>query len=254
MNSVSPKRAITREPGNKFTRCVSCHPNRDSVNLDKAREQHRAYCRTLADLGLEIIKLPIDNEHPDSCFVEDCAVVQGERALITRMAVDARRGEDMAVEQLLKQYLKIKRAMNPATIEGGDVVHLPDRLLSGLTQRTNLEGVKQMGDWLQVCVDTIEDPKVMHLKSHVTYLGRGVIVATRAYANHPALHGCKVLEIPEGEEYATNTLAIGDTVLMAAGRDRAAQVVRGAGFEVIPMRNSEFEKCDGALTCLSIVF
>jgi len=200
------------------------------------------------------MKLPIDNEHPDSCFVEDCAVVQGERALITRMAVDARRGEDLAVEHVLRQYLKIKRAMEPATIEGGDVVHLPDRLLSGLTQRTNREGVKQMGDWLQVRVDTIEDPKVMHLKSHVTYLGRGVIVATRAYANHPALRGCKVLEIPEGEEYATNTLAIGDTVLMAASRDRAAQLVKGAGFDVIPMRTTEFEKCDGALSCLSIVF
>ena len=46
------------------------------------------------------------------------------------------------------------------------------------------------------------------------------------------------------------------------GKDRAVEVppqkrlldiLRDAGFEVVPLNLSEFEKCDGALTCLSIL-
>jgi N-dimethylarginine dimethylaminohydrolase len=41
---------------------------------------------------------------------------------------------------------------------------------------------------------------------------------------------------------------------MAHGHDEAHRLVRDAGFDVIPMDVSEIEKCDGALTCLSILF
>jgi dimethylargininase len=111
-----------------------------------------------------------------------------------------------------------------------------------------------MRDWLGVRVDTITDPEIMHLKSYVTSLGAGRVIATRKYATHPALEGLEVLVIPEGEEYAADTLTVGNTVLMPAGYPRSHEMVRKAGYEVIPMDVSEIEKCDGALTCLSILF
>jgi len=49
-------------------------------------------------------------------------------------------------------------------------------------------------------------------------------------------------------------LAVGDTILMAAGYDTAQLMVKEAGFDVISMDVSEIQKCDGALTCLSILF
>jgi dimethylargininase len=148
----------------------------------------------------------------------------------------------------------VRWAEEPATIEGGDVVHLEDRLICGITQRTNPDGMAQMKEWLGVPVSTIFDPGIMHLKSYVTYLGRGIAIATEKYSRHPALEGLHILIPPEGEEYAADTLAVGDTVLMAEGHDEAHSLVRDAGFEVIPMDVSEIEKCDGALTCLSILF
>ena len=42
--------------------------------------------------------------------------------------------------------------------------------------------------------------------------------------------------------------------LQAAGYDTAQLMVREAGFDVISMEVSEIQKCDGALTCLSILF
>ena len=156
--------------------------------------------------------------------------------------------------EVLGEHLRLKRAVAPATVEGGDVVHFEDRLLSGVSQRTNLEGVRQMSEWLEVEVNTLEDPRMMHLKSHVTYLGSNIVIATEEYADHSSLKGREVIVVPRGEEYAADTLAIDDTVLMASGRPKSHDVVRQAGFKVLPLDVSEMEKCDGALTCLSLLF
>jgi len=251
---MTPKRALVREPGATYPRCISSHPLRHTINVERARRQHAKYCRVLEELGLEIIRLPRDDEHPDSCFVEDNAVVHGGRALICRMAKPSRRGEETAVEEVLRQYMPVKRAEPPATIEGGDVIHLPDKLISGLTERTNAEGVAQMREWLNVPVETIEDQGIVHLKSYITYLGRGVMITTRKYADHPVLKPFERLIVPDEEWYAANTLSLGDVVLMPEGYPRAVEMVREAGFDVITLNVSEFTKCEGALTCLSIIF
>ncbi len=249
-----PKRALVREPGDSYPGCISSHPLRHTVDVSRARAQHTLYCEALSDLGLEVIHVPRDDLHPDSCFIEDNAVVHGGKALICRMARDSRRGEEEGVEGVLREYKSVKRAEVPATVEGGDVIHLPDHLISGVTQRTNLEGVIQMREWLGVPVDTIEDPNIVHIKSYVTYLGRGTMIATKKYVNHPALERFRVLLTPEREEYAADTLAVGDAVIMPAGLTRTHEMVREAGFNVIPLDVSEFEKCEGAVTCLSILF
>jgi dimethylargininase len=174
--------------------------------------------------------------------------------LICRSGVDSRRGEEATISEVLGQYLRLNKAEHPATVEGGDVVHFEARLLSGVSQRTNREGIRQMGEWLEVVVDTIEDSEIMHLKSYISYLGRGTVISTREYAGDPTLVGTEVLVVPVGDEYAADALAIDDTVLMPAGRERAQRLVRDAGFKVISLDMSEIEKCDGAMTCLSLVF
>jgi len=251
---MMPKHALVREPGARYRGCISSHPLRHTVDVSVARRQHAEYCKTLRELRLDIITAPRDDERPDSCFVEDNAVIQRGKALICRMAKESRRGEEEGVEAVLKQYMPVKRAMAPATVEGGDIVHLPDRLISGVTERTNAEGVAQMGSWLGVRVDTIVDPNIVHLKSYVTYLGRNMMIVTKSYADHPALKGFRMLVVPDEERYAANTLAIGDTVLMPSGRPRAQAMVREAGFDVVSLDVGEFEKCEGALTCLSLLF
>ena len=249
-----PKKAIVREPGDKYTRCISSHPQRHTIDLALARQQHGTYCSTLADLGIDVIKLPRDDEHPDSCFVEDNAVVFGKRALVCRMAKESRRGEEIAVETALGQYVKTNRAVSPATIEGGDVIHLEDRLISGITQRTNEAGTQQMEEWLGVRVDTVVDESIVHLKSYFNSLGRGRMISTARYARHPSLAGFDVIVIRDDDWYSTNNLVIGDSVVMPKGFPRTESLIKDAGFEVIPLEMTEFPKCEGALTCLSILF
>lgn len=248
-----PKRAIVREPGKSYKKCISCHPLRDTIDIALVREQHARYRNTLDDLGLEVISVPPDDVHADACFVEDNAVIHGKKALICRMGAVSRRGEESAIEETLKQYVRTKRASAPATVEGGDVVHFDDRLLSGVSERTNQEGVLQMARWLDFRVDTIVDPEIMHLKSYVTSLGRDTVISTKRYAKHMALAGLSVIVVPEGEEYAADTLTVGDTVIMPEGHPLAQELVCEAGFRVVSLDMSEFEKCGGALTCLSLL-
>ncbi|MHA2142362.1 MAG: dimethylarginine dimethylaminohydrolase family protein [Candidatus Thorarchaeota archaeon] len=219
-----------------------------------ALEQHTEYCQTLSNLGLELIRLPPDENHADCCFVEDTVVVHGNRGFITRFAEASRRGEELAVAEVLKDYLELGFARKPATIEGGDVIHLPDRLISGITQRTNVKGVKQMSRWLGIKSDTIEDPLIIHLKSHVTYLGGDSIIVTEQFERHQILQDFNKIVIPKEEGYAANTLTIGNAVLMSQSHQMSQNLVAEAGYEVIPVNMSEFEKCEGALTCLSIIF
>lgn len=111
-----------------------------------------------------------------------------------------------------------------------------------------------MQEWLGARIRIIEDPSIVHLKSYVTYLSSNIMVATKEYSEHPVLKDFSVLIVPENEAYAANTLTIGDTVLVSEGRPKVREIVREAGFEVVALDTSEFEKCDGALTCLSLLF
>ena len=151
-SKMKVKNAIVREPGAKFSQCISSHPQHHEINVTNAKKQHSAYCNTLKELGLDVIHLPIDNEHPDSCFVEDCAVIHNNKALISRMGAEARRGEEEVVENALNDFMETRRTISPGTIEGGDIIHLPNHLICGITQRTNVAGVDQLKNWLNVPV------------------------------------------------------------------------------------------------------
>ncbi|MHA1707510.1 MAG: dimethylarginine dimethylaminohydrolase family protein [Candidatus Heimdallarchaeaceae archaeon] len=251
---MNRKVAIVREPGKSYTSCITSHPLGHTVNLTLAREQHKNYCNILSELGLELIKLPPKDDYPDSCFVEDNAVVHGNRAFITRMAKKTRRGEEEEVEEVLSNFFETKKATAPAIIEGGDVVHLPKQLICGITQRTNYQGVEQMKNWLKINVQTIINPKIMHLKSYMKYLGRAHIITTEEYENHPLLRNLKKIVVPKEEYYSVNCLAVGKTIIMSDKFSKAQRLVEERGFEVISLNMSEFEKCQGSLTCLSIIF
>ena len=170
------------------------------------------------------------------------------------MGIESRRGEEHEVEAILTQYFNVSKATEPATIEGGDVVHLPDRMICGISQRTNKLGVEQMRNWFNVIVDTIENPNIVHLKSYMKYLDNNLLITSKEYENHPLLNNLELLIIPKEEYYSINCLSVNDAVIMSDKFSYAQKIVRNAGFEVISLDMSEFEKCQASLTCLSILF
>ncbi|MBD3407748.1 MAG: hypothetical protein GF411_16640 [Candidatus Lokiarchaeota archaeon] len=249
-----PKKAIVRKPPPTYRDCISDHPERKNVDWQIAIAQHAAYCQTLIDLGLDLYQLPQLDEHPDSCFVEDTAIVYQNKALITRLARATRRGEEKEVADILQESFETKYVKEPATIEGGDVIHLSNHLIVGRTQRTDNRGISYLSDWFDVDVTIIDSPKVIHLKSHVTALSDDLLITTKEFSEHPAFDEFDIILVPDDEKYAANTLVIGRTVLMPKGYEKTTRLIQDLGFSIILLDTSEFEKCEGALTCLSIIY
>src|SRR5262245_26943283 len=86
----APRAAIVRPPSDAFARAISS--TGAALDPDRARAQHAAYRAALADL-VEVVDLAADEELPDACFVDDCAVVLGGRALLTRPGAPSRAAE-----------------------------------------------------------------------------------------------------------------------------------------------------------------
>ncbi|MCK4848645.1 MAG: hypothetical protein KAT16_06455 [Candidatus Heimdallarchaeota archaeon] len=110
------KNALVREPGKSFSQCISSHPSHKNISTKLAVSQHRKYVETLRDLGLDVIELPPADSFPDSCFVEDTAVIHNGRAIISHMGAVSRRGEEEVVQAVLKEYFEVKKIFPPATV------------------------------------------------------------------------------------------------------------------------------------------
>src|ERR1044071_4907482 len=84
-------KAIVRPPGANYATGLTT-VDLGAPDLERAVEQHEAYCRALESCGLDLIRLAADEEHPDSTFVEDTAILTARGAVITRPGAPSRRG------------------------------------------------------------------------------------------------------------------------------------------------------------------
>lgn len=251
-------RAIVCPPGDSFIRAVSSQQPRPAIDVDLARRQHRAYCAALRAAGVELVELSSDESHPDSCFVQDTAVIWNGVAVLARFGVASREGEQEAVEQALKlsQALRVFSTPAPATLEGGDVLVVGNRVVVGLSARSNRAGFFHLRDVLELegaTVEALSVPEGLHLLSGCTYLGQGALLATDLYTGLATFAGLHVIRVPPEEAYAANALGVGGFVILPEGYPRTAALVREHGFHVLPVPLSEFAKADGGATCLSLV-
>ena len=257
---MSFTRAIVRPPASSFadglTTAVEGPPD-----LRLAAVQHRAYCEALAACGLRLVELPPDATHPDSCFVEDTAIVTARGAVLTRPGALSRQGEVPAIEPALREACgELARIEPPGTVDGGDVCEADGHFLVGVSARTSEDGALQLARILEgwgyraTLVDIRRERGLLHLKSGISHLGEGLLVATPGAARHPALAGFDVVPTATGEDYAANCVAVNGRVLVAAGYPRLAATLAGRGLDVLPLEMSEFRKMDGGLSCLSLRF
>ncbi len=246
-----------RPPGASFAHAISSRNL--PIDVAQARAQHAEYCDALRAAGVVVEMLPADERYPDGCFVQDPAVVIRGQAVVGRMGAPTRRGEEAAVSAALARRFPLAHIAAPGTLEGGDVLVLPDKVVIGLTARTNQAGIAQLVVALSgltplLPVYSVAVSDYLHLLSAVTYVGRNTLLAVEAYAEHPLFAGLDVIVMPPEEAYAVNALGLGERVIVPAGYPQAADLLRSRGFVVLPVPVSEFAKADGGITCLSLVW
>ena len=91
---------------------------------------------------MEVTVLPALEQFPDSCFVEDPAVITRCGAIITNPGAASRNGEKDEIEPAVRQFFDdehVKRIVSPGTLDGGDVMMVGDHFYVGRSARTNEE-------------------------------------------------------------------------------------------------------------------
>ena len=88
--------AIVRRPARSMVEGITSAPELGKPDYGKALAQHDAYIEALEDCGVVVSVLEADEAYPDSCFVEDTAVLTRKCAIIDRPGARSRQGEEAA--------------------------------------------------------------------------------------------------------------------------------------------------------------
>ncbi len=266
MSACPPfRRALLRRPGPDLGQGLTT-ADAGAPDHALALVQFAAYERALQDAGLATTVLPDLPGFPDAHFVEDTAVILPEVAVITRPGAPERDGEQQSVAVALVDDedgapligdRPVTRIEAPGALDGGDVLVAGRHVLIGVSARTNRHGAAQLG---AVCEahgyawQAVPVGDGLHLKSGVNGIGEGLLLVTPAFAGRPELAAFRTLVVPPEEEYAANSLWLGDVVVTPAGYPRVHDMLTATGARVVTVDTSEFRRMDGGLTCLSLRF
>jgi dimethylargininase len=249
-------RALVRPPPATYAQALTRDADPRPVDLGLALEQHAAYVTALRALGVAVTELPPDERFPDSCFVQDPVFVLDGILVVGRAGTASRRHEEVALVKALEPAeFPVYRVTRPATLEGGDVLVTEDRLYLGLSGRTNHLACDALEMVFSRPVIGVPVPeRFLHLLSGCSYLGGGRLLATPDCAALPVFGAFEKYLIPEAEWPASCVLALGENVIMPAGYPATEQMLEAAGFRLHPVPISEYEKRDGGVTCLSLIY
>lgn len=218
--------------------------------------EHEAYVAALCTAGLLVEVLPPLEDYPDALFVEDVALTFPEGAILLRPGAPSRAGEVAAVRPTLERHFAVLLELTESSVDGGDVLVLPDRVLIGRSDRTNHAGAAALCDLLArlgrrgEIVET--PPGVLHFKTGCSLIDAETLLTVPALADCGAFAGMRVITTPPGEDAAANILRIRDTLLINAGFPRTADLLGAADVSLVPLSTRAIAMIDAGLSCMSL--
>ncbi len=156
-------RAIVRPPAANFFQGLT-FSGLGAPDYERALVQHEAYCVALERCRLALTRLDSDKQYPDSCFVEDAAilieVLPDDRAtaqarafdicaIVTRPGAPSRAGEVEGIRKVLADtFPTLSEIHSPGTLDGGDICEAGRHYFIGISARTNEAGAQQLAELL----------------------------------------------------------------------------------------------------------
>ena len=249
--------ALTRWVGPELEACELTHFEREAIDPDAAHAEHVAYLDVLRELCDEVIELPALSEHPDGCFVEDAAVVLDECVVLTRPGAQSRRGEVDALTPHVPTDREVLRLEEPCTLDGGDVLVCEDIVYVGWSTRTNHQGLKELAHLLLphgYRVKAVEVTGCLHLKSAVTLVAPGLMLANPALANLERVAGVEILEVDPKEPAAANALMLAGSVIYPQEFPYTAARLAERGLDLRTVPTRELQKAEAGVTCRCVAW
>lgn len=266
---------IMRPPSEALRRALSSHPLGDQIDPDAALAQHTFFAEQIRAAGGDVVLLPPDPVLPDACFTQDVVITfplaaepAGRAALIVacRPGAPSRRPEVdsvlAAARELAPAGCPMLRIEEPGTMDGGDVLIFGDRVVIGLSGRTNGAGARQLeaalkklGYRVWLCPVTNQR---LHFASAITVVRPTRFIGVQVGYDDLDAVSPEILPedeidrivIPDDELPAHNVLPVGDTIFIPAGNPVAVRLLREAGERVVEIPFEHITRADAGMTCL----
>ena len=242
-------------------------------DFTRALNEYDKFVEVFLDRNIEVEFLPFsEGAGLDSIYVRDASIITDEGAIICNMGKEARAAEP---GDQLKYFLShgisiLDTYSTPATIEGGDVAWLSERVLAvAHGYRTNAAGIALLK---RLAADSVAEILVMdsphykgpgdvfHLMSVLSPVdyNKAVVYSplmTVPFRNKLLEMDIEFIEVPdeEFESLGCNVLALSPGVcLMVEGNPVTRSRLESAGVEVIEYAGREISlKGSGGPTCLT---
>ena len=248
------KNAIIRKPNKSIQKGLSSrnlHPQYEII-----KDEHANYINALKNAGLKITLLETLEEYPDSIFVEDPALTYKSNIIILNPSDPSRNGEKDIIKNEIKQFFDNMFFVENGFIEGGDILNINNHFIIGISNRTNKIGAKNLSIILHRLGATVaicETPKdVLHFKSECSVLDNETILVSNKMAQLDYLKkNYNLIELPIGEEGASNSLRVNSKLLVPDGFSKAEEIL-SKKFDIIKVKVNEIAKVDAGLSCMSL--
>ena len=235
---------IIRRPGKSLSNGITSAPELGQPIYERAIEEHYDYEHALEQCGVYVTVLPALEQYPDSCFVEDPAVITRCGAIITNPGAPSRNGEKNEIEPAVRRFFDdehIKHIEAPGTLDGGDVMMVGDHFYIGRSARTNEEGIRQFCE-------------ILAGWGLEGYIENNKMLVSGEFIDKPDFAQYNKVVVPENEAYGANCIWVNGTVIVAEGYPTVLKAVQDLGYKTLVVDTSEYRKVDGGLSCLSLRF
>lgn len=236
-------------------------------NLALVRSQHDALVEALRAENAEVIYLEDPLPHmTKSIFTRDPAIIVKGGAIVCRLGVSYRRGEELPFTRTLaKLGMPILHTIHgKGLMEGGSFAWLNSQTaVVSVGHRSNIEGARQLAEVLKthgvelICVDNLGYG--LHIDGSFVMVDVDLALAFVRDLPWWFLSRLKDLGIriqdpdPRDGAFGVNCLAVRPgRVIMAAHAERTAERLRRAGVEVVLVDYSEIHKSGGGIHCSTL--
>ncbi|MDY7989864.1 arginine deiminase family protein [Paenibacillus polymyxa] len=243
------------------------------MNPEKARDQHDNLANIYSSMGIKITYMDNNKNdgklYPNLLYVRDLFTMFEQGAIISRLASDARAGEERLIAATLTQQgiPIIATAHGEMCLEGPDILIVNKHLVFlGIGIRTNLQGVLFVKTILEN--QGYEEVKIIqttygcgHLDGVVNIINKkyAAIIPQRAsYELYATLkkHGFSIVDLTDTNEadelMSINFVSLNEEELVVnKGAKDALSKYRSCGMNVIEVDVSELLKGGGSVHCMT---
>lgn len=229
------------------------------------RKQQCQFIQILRDRGVTVLFLDNVPRVGSQHYTRDIAFCIDDALFVARMGTRYREPEQRALIPLLPHLSQVVR-LERGRIEGGDVMLHDDKVLVGLGEATDMEGV----DALRRKLDELGNPRevvavpfahrgVIHLDTKFNIVGRNVALFARKSFQPDTVRWFErhfdLIEATDEEvrNIEINTFALGGgRVIMQERSERLAKLVQQKGLTPILVNYSEVTHWPGSFRCTTL--